>query len=401
MLTLGTAALTCACSLLYGIPFLVPTFRADGLGLAAAGTLAAAPSLGLVATLILWGGFADRYGERLAMWLGLGLTGLAGLLAAVSGPVPVRGAALALVGAAGASVNSASGRLIMGWFPRERRGLAMGVRQMGQPLGVAVAALLLPPLARSYGVGVALAVPALLCLLVTGALVRYAVDPPPANEPTPAGSPGGGGLTQRPPSPYRGSASLWRVHAASALLVIPQFATATFSAAYLVSDRHWDTAGAGRVLALVAVLGASGRLIVGRWSDHVGTRLGPMRQVGLLSAGCMLAVAATTQAHSAWVILALAAASVVSVADNGLGFTATAEFAGSAWSGRALGTQNTGQNVVAFATAPLVGALAGAHGYGIAFACCAAFPVIGALITPVAAERRRLTRAAAPHPVPR
>ena len=384
MLTLGTLALTVACSLLYGMPFLVPTFRAQGVSLSTAGALAAAPSLGLVDTLILWGGFADRYGERLAMWLGLGLTGLAGLVAAASHTLPARAVALALVGAAGASVNSASGRLIMGWFPHERRGMAMGVRQMGQPLGVAVAALVLPPLAHRYGVSVALVVPSVLCLLVTVALLLCAVDPPRHARA------GGGGGASEPRSPYRDSAALWRVHGASALLVVPQFATATFAAEYLVAERHWDPAGAGRVLAVVAVLGATGRLAVGRWSDRVGNRLGPMRQIGVVSMCCMVAVAATAWAGSVLVILALAAASIVSVTDNGLGFTATAEFAGPFWAGRALGTQNTAQNIAAFGTGPLVGALAAAHGYGFAFALCAVFPLIGAALTPVAAERRRL-----------
>jgi sugar phosphate permease len=41
-----------------------------------------------------------------------------------------------LGGAAAASTNAASGRVVAGWFTRSRRGLAMGIRQMAQPLGV-------------------------------------------------------------------------------------------------------------------------------------------------------------------------------------------------------------------------------------------------------------------------
>jgi sugar phosphate permease len=54
-------------------------------------------------------------------------------------------ACLVVAGAAGASVYAASGRLILGWFAARERGLAMGIRQSAQPLGVAVAALT-PPL---------------------------------------------------------------------------------------------------------------------------------------------------------------------------------------------------------------------------------------------------------------
>ena len=382
MLGLGTAAQTVASTLLFGLPFLLPALLREGqLSLPQAGALVAAPSLGLVLTLILWGAFADRHGERLALWTGLGLTGLLGLAAAPLDAAWARGLVLVLVGAAGASVNAASGRLVMGWFGAHQRGLAMGIRQMGQPLGVAVAALALPPLARAGGIALALAVPAGLCLVVAGLLLALAADPPRSSQ-------AAGADPVRPRSPYRGSTALARVHLASSLLVVPQFATATFSAEFLVSQRNWDTAEAGRVLAVVALGGALGRLAVGRWSDRVGSRLRPMRQVALLSALAMALVAVAVAAGSPLVLAALAAASVVSVTDNGLGFTATAELAGTAWSGRALGTQNTAQNVAAFLTGPLVGALAAGRGYGLAFAACVAFPLLGAVVTPVRAERR-------------
>jgi len=70
ILGLGLAAQTASCAFLYGIPFLVPRMRADeGLSLAGAGTVVAAPSIGLLFTLIAWGAAADRYGERLIMAL--------------------------------------------------------------------------------------------------------------------------------------------------------------------------------------------------------------------------------------------------------------------------------------------------------------------------------------------
>jgi sugar phosphate permease len=284
-----------------------------------------------------------------------------------------------LIGAAGASVNSASGRLVMGWFGVHQRGLAMGIRQTGQPLGTAMGAALLPPLADVGGLRTALAVPAVICLVVTAAVVLFAKDPPHHEVADAAGS--------KPQSPYR-RLILWRVHAASALLVVPQFAMLAFSAEYLVSERDWDATTAGQLLAVVAVGGAAGRMAAGRWSDVVGSRLGPMRLVAIAACGSMLLVAAGAWAQVSLVVLALAVASIVSVTDNGLGFTATAELAGRAWSGRALGVQNTMQNLAAFATAPLVGALAGSFGFAWAFAAVAVFPAVGAWMTPVAGERQ-------------
>jgi sugar phosphate permease len=408
MLGLGTAAQTVASTLMFGVPFLLPTLRrADGLSLAEAGALAAAPSVGLVLTLILWGVLADRYGERAVLATGLTLTGTIALGSATASEPTARGLAFVLVGAAGASVNAASGRLVMGWFGLRQRGVAMGVRQMGQPLGVAAAALVMPPLAQTHGIGAALAVPALACLVVALLIALLARDPAPQPR-TPAGSATTAksatlGSTQAvATSPYR-HPTLWRVHAASSLLVVPQFATATFSAEYLVSGRHWDGSDAGRLLAAVAVVGALGRLAAGRWSDLAGSRLRPMRQVALVSALTIGLVGVAVHQGSWLVLAALAVASVVSVSDNGLGFTATAELAGRAWSGRALGVQNTAQNLAAFATGPLIGALAGARGFAVAFGACAVFPLLGAWATPVHAEHREMQhdRDLSSHPHPR
>jgi sugar phosphate permease len=384
MLTLGTTAQAIASCLLFGLPFLLPyLLRTEGLTLAQGGALVAAPSLGLVITLIAWGAFADRYGERLAIVIGLGLTGMIGLASAAVSGLGGRAVLFALMGAAGASVNSASGRLVMGWFGAHQRGLAMGIRQMGQPLGVALAGALLPPLAARGGLPLALGVPAATCLLVTVAVGLLAADPPHDVA-----------VTQpRPGSPYR-RLILWRLHAASSLLVVPQFATAAFSAEYLVSQRGWDATTAGQLLAVVALGGAAGRLGAGRWSDLVGNRLGPMRLIAVAACLSMVWVAVTASIGVSLVVLALAVASIVSVSDNGLGFTATAELAGRAWSGRALGVQNTMQNVAAFATAPLVGLLAGSYGFGWAFAAVAVFPALGAWLTPVTGERQVQSEAA-------
>jgi sugar phosphate permease len=383
MLALGTTAQAVASCLMFGLPFLLPYLRrSEGLTLAQGGALVAAPSLGMVVTLIAWGAFADRYGERLAIALGLGLTGLLGIASAGMSTVAGRAVLFFLVGAAGGAVNSASGRLVMAWFGLHQRGLAMGIRQTGQPLGIAIGGAILPPLAGWGGLGLALVVPGMICLILTAAVVLFAADPPDqrvADQREQA----------RPGSPYR-RLILWRVHAASSLLVVPQFATLAFSAEYLVSQRGWEPTTAGQLLAVVAVGGAAGRMAAGRWSDLAGSRLAPMRVIALMSCVSMLLLALTASTGVSLVVLGLAVASVVSVSDNGLGFTATAELAGRAWSGRALGVQNTMQNIAAFATAPLVGALAGATGFAWAFAAVAVFPVLGAWLIPVQGERRAL-----------
>jgi MFS family permease len=88
-------------------------------------------------------------------------------------------------------------------------------------------------------------------------------------------------------------------------------------------------------------------------------------------AGCLAmgAVAATDLAG--WGVgaaFAFILATTISVADNGLAFTSVAEAAGTRWSGKALGIQNTGQFIAASIVGPMVGGLITLVGYPFALA---------------------------------
>lgn len=377
VLAVGLAAQSTTFGFAYGLPFLVPAMRAtERLSLAGAGVVVSAPTLGLLLTLVAWGAAADRFGERVVVLIGL--TGCAGAIAlAVTATGGMTGFAV-LLGVAGAfcaSVNAANGRLVMGWFAPKERGVAMSIRQTAQPLGVAIAALTLPPLAGRVGFRAALLLPAGLCLACAVLVLALVTDPP-----RPRARPGVAAA-----SPYR-SPTLWRVHGASALLVVPQFAISAFGLEYLVNGRHWGVGAAGGFLSAVQFAGAAGRLGSGYWSDRVGSRLRPMRILAAASAGVLLLAALGDRTWPGLTVAAIAVGAVVTVADNGLGFTATAEFAGPAWAGRALGLQNTGQNLAAALTPPLLGVLIGTAGYAGAFACAATFPLLAIGLTPVRAE---------------
>src|SRR3954447_9509930 len=117
ILAVGTFAQAATCCFLYGIPMLVPPLRGSGASLFEASLLVSAPMVGLLLTLILWGAAADRHGERVVIMSGVGIAaGLLCVAAAVHGAF-LLGLLLALAGAFGASVNAASGRVVMGWFP--------------------------------------------------------------------------------------------------------------------------------------------------------------------------------------------------------------------------------------------------------------------------------------------
>lgn len=386
VLVAGMVALTAGCTFQYGLAYLIPALRQEGLSLAQAGVLVACPTAGLLLTLVAWGAAADRWGERLVLGAGLGLAGLVLLAGTAVHGIGQLGACLVLAGAAGGSVYAASGRLILGWFAAHERGLAMGIRQSAQPLGVAVAALALPTIGQ-HGRPAALAFLGAFCL-AAALLVAVAVRDParPARQ-----------AQQRAGSPYR-TAVLWRIHSASALLVVPQFAVATFALVFLVDQHGWSAPGAGRLLAVALACGAASRLGAGYWSDRSGSRMRPMRILAIGTAVILLALAAGAATSSPLAVAALLLAAVVSVSTNGLAFTAVAEFAGSSWAGRALGIQNTGQNAFAAATPPVLAVVIGGTGYAAAFGAVALFPLVAAAFIPVSAEGRILRPDAAPSP---
>jgi MFS family permease len=375
MLVIALFATLSANVFINGVAFLIPTLhKTMGLDLAGAGLISAMPSFGMVLTLIAWGYVVDRVGERFVLTVGSALTAAAAFAAASVHSLILMGAFLLLGGMAAASSNSASGRLVVGWFPPQQRGLVMGIRQTAQPLGVAFGALVIPRLAQTHGVGVALLFPAIVCAVAALVCAVGVLDPPrPPRAKAPAA---------HLANPYRGSGVLWRIHAVSVLLVVPQIMVWTFTLVWLIADRGWSPESAGVLVMAAQVLGALGRIAAGRWSDWMGARLRPIRMIAVAAAASMLALAITDAVHSQLSIAVMVAASVITVSDNGLAFTAIAEIAGPFWSGRALGTQNTSQLLTAGLTPPLFGALIGVLGYPVAFAVCALFPVAALPLVP-------------------
>ncbi|WIB43173.1 MFS transporter [Curtobacterium sp. MCLR17_058] len=374
MLALGVAAQAAGTLVVSAPALLIPHLLSRGTSLPAAGLLAAAPTFGMVLTLIAWGAITDRFGERVVIAGGLVLTTLAvvGAWLAAGDPV-LLGLAFLAGGMTSASTNAASGRVVVGWFPKERRGLAMGIRQMSQPLGVTLAAVTVPQLAEGSGIRAALVLPIVLCAVLAVCCAIGITDPPRPARATVA--------TTATANPYRSSGFLWRVHAVSVLLVVPQFTLSTYGLVWLVG-LGWSTPAAGLLVGAAQFVGAIGRILVGGWSDRAGSRVGPLRIVAVSAAVVMAVLAVVDATHLAGAAVFLVLATSVTVADNGLAYTSVAEAAGPFWSGRALGAQNTGQFIAASAVGPGIGALVGTLGFAASFGIVAVLPLLAVPLVP-------------------
>jgi MFS family permease len=338
-----------------GIPTLTGFIKADlGLSASTAGLAVSSFAFGKIFGSYAAGVAADRLGERRVLVAG-GLATAALVALAAAAPLPAFFTLLVMAGLTGAASTPAGGRLVLLAFPRNRHGLALGIRQTGIPIGGLVAAALLPWIAHFASwrwslVGAATVTVATLIPLSFARIERGDGD----------------GSTVQPsaPSPARDRnirlLTLW-----GCLLVSGQYAILAF----LALDLH---RGAGLALVtaslLVAVANASGvvgRVAWGALSDRALARgrkplLLVLTAVGLLGALLLLA---TPRSAPVGVLVAVAAvAGLALIGYQGLWVTMVAEAAGPERVGAATGFAITFVTVSIAVSPPLYGLVADAAG---------------------------------------
>jgi sugar phosphate permease len=325
---------------------------------------------GSLGTLLAWGIAADRLGERVVLALGLGGCALCLVAAAYAPGFGALLAALAGAGAAGSSVNSASGRAVMLWFGPAQRGLALGIRQTAIPIGGVVAALSLPALAAAGGSEAAFLFLAALC--AAGALAGGLVLRGREHDE-------GDGIEAVTVSRILRDARLWRLGIGSGLYLYAQVAVIGFGVLFLHDEHGLTDRSAGLVIAAAQLLAVGFRIGVGRWSDVVGARLRPLRRIGLAVAAVLVLVALLAGGPLLLLIPTIALAGGLSMAWNGLAFTAAAEMAGARRSGAAIGFQQSLLSGVGIAAPVLFAWAVSSLSWPAAFGIAALFPLAGSL----------------------
>jgi len=349
-----------------GLPVLAPALRdAHSLSLVEIGVLLDALWIGTLLTLLPWGVLADRVGERLVLATGLGVCAAALVGAGYAEGFGSLLLLVGLAGAAGASVNAASGRAVMQWFPASERGLALGVRQTAIPVGGFISALVLPAL----GLRSAFVFLAVLCA-AGAAFGLAAIHDPSRAAADDVLEPRGLGATLR-------AHRLWLLCGGSSLYLVAQLAVVSFLVLFLHDERGLSDGEAAAVLAAVQVVAAALRIGGGRWSDRIGSRLRPLRIVGIGSAVTLALATAALSAPLVVLLPAFVLAGGLSMAWNGLSFTAAAEIAGRTRSGAALGMQQSALAAAGAIVPPAFAAVVAATSWRVGFGIAALFPLAG------------------------
>ena len=378
MLGVGSAATAALAAVQGGLPAVSPAIQdAFDLSLVQVTAVFTAFAVGTVVTLLAWGMVSDRHGERLVIAAGLGAGALAMLGAARADGYVALLAWMALAGMLGSAAIAASGRAVFGWFPRDERGLALGLRQTAVPAGAALASFTLPPLASAAGVDAALYALAGAMLVAAAASAIWLRDGPRIE-------------SAAPPAPDAArDPRIWRLSAASSLMIIGQIGVTSLLVLYLYSERDWTAAHAALALGAVQLGAAVARVSAGRWSDLRDERIEPFRRLAAV-AGVLLLAAALGGPVA---VPLLMAGGVAAMSWNGLSFTAAAEISGRRQAGKAMGIQNTAMRVVAAGVPVGLGALASAVSWHAVFAVMGVTPLVArALLGPLVEDERRRRR---------
>lgn len=268
VLTAATFAQAAAGFALLGVGALAGFFREEfDLTGTQTGLIMTAVGLVPVFALVPVGRLLDRHGERGivgggALFLAAGVG-----IAALSRSYPMLLLVL-LVGGAGYATSQPGGsKAVAGWFSVHDRGLAMGIRQTGLPLGGAAAAAVLPALAADSGWRRALIIAA--GVSAVGGLAFISIY-----RRNTAGQSEDYRLAARLREVLR-LEKLRPVLWAGLLMVGTQFCIVSYLMLFLRDDHELPLTQGAWFLFAAQIAGVAGRIGLAAWSD----RLGPGRRM--------------------------------------------------------------------------------------------------------------------------
>ncbi len=382
------------------VPVLVPTLTgvprltAAGIGLYLVCGYAGAVTGSLGASLCVerWGAIrASRYALMLSA---------VGMLIAAWRPSAMPLAAL-LIGIGYGPITPASSHLLIQTTPRARRSFVFSVKQTGVPLGVALAGLIVPPMAPVFDWAWTLTLLAGSCVAVaTMALPIQAQLDSPIERATPRpadlGAPGWRRAATmvsplfRPLALIFGQRDLRSLAMVSFLFSTIQMSFTSYIVSYLTHDLALAAVLAGMLLAVSQLGGVAGRIAWGYLSDRV---TGPLPMLAMLAT--VIALCALSTAGLKWLsqppptLLIGGLMLVFGATASGWNGVYLAEVATRAPPGKA-GTATAGTLACTFfgviVGAPLFGALASGKGgfpagfLALALSACAAVAVLLFLI---------------------
>jgi predicted MFS family arabinose efflux permease len=252
------------------------------------GLLVSAAQLLPLAGLLVSGELLDRYNERWVVGIGACVVAVGLGVGSLAPGYTSLLAVLLFVGAGYSVVQPGGSKSVASWFDASRRGLAMGIRQAGLPLGAALASAVLPVIATAFGWRAALMTGGLVALVGAGVFMGFYHRPPVPATPQDDKSPTS--LTPQMSARLRmfREPSMVKIMLSGVSLISVQYGIGILTVLYLHETASVGMGAAALVLVAAQSAGVAGRVGLAAWSDR--SRSGRYTTVRI----CMAAVIAGT-----------------------------------------------------------------------------------------------------------
>ncbi len=166
MLALATVAQASATLITYGVGVFALFWKQKyALSNMQVGLLISAVNIGPLFCMLFVGRLLDRYNERILIGASSVLLGGALLLVHTARGFIGLLFVLLLIGTFYSVSQPGGSKVILKWFPKEIRGLAMGIRQAGIPIGGAFAGVIIPLLTIKFSLAYTINVIATICIV--------------------------------------------------------------------------------------------------------------------------------------------------------------------------------------------------------------------------------------------
>ncbi|MGE7943631.1 MFS transporter [Lysinibacillus xylanilyticus] len=260
----ATLSQTAATFVTYGIGPIATFYQIEwNLSSLQTGFIVSAVNIGPIFSMIVFGYFMDKKGEKQIIGWGSILLGLSALLLMLVNNYTVLLFLLVIVGIWYGSAQTGGSTAIVKWFPDKHRGLAIGIRQTGIPIGGALASVILTYMYHHYNLTSVHLVQGLVA--IAGGLIFLLIYQEPKNHiPAVASS-----VTfKEKMSAIKNNKELYPIYIVGIVMMTLQMILVAHFMSYLHQEGDYSLTEAGQYLSLVLLGGMIGRVAIAWISDQ-------------------------------------------------------------------------------------------------------------------------------------
>lgn len=260
----ATLSQTAATFVTYGMGPIATFYQTEwNLSSFQAGFIVSAVNIGPIFSMIVFGYLMDKKGEKQIIGWGSILLGFSALLLMLANSYTVLIILLVVVGIWYGSAQTGGSTAIVKWFPDKHRGLAIGIRQTGIPIGGALASVILTYMYHHYNLTSVHLVQGLVA--IAGGLIFLLIYQEPKNHIAAAAS----SVTfKEKMSAIKNNKELYPIYIVGIVMMTLQMILVAHFMSYLHQEGDYSLTEAGQYLSLVLLGGMIGRVAIAWISDQ-------------------------------------------------------------------------------------------------------------------------------------